>query len=359
MMRTLTTTALLLTVPLFACGGATDPPRGEEGREEQADSITAEMKQSLGKDCFGACGSADPSLRCALPPADGDSCGGAWCLVDHKASSGSFVYCTFDCSAEACPPGYSCDTIDVMGAPGIQRGCIADAPVCNDGIKQRGEVCERGETSEQGECKEDCSGWVSSCGDGIKQPTEVCDGDTTEGYCIDCKEIRPPSLALSNLKIDMESDSYQQWKHVSSASSLVVELPTAGDANDCGRFGVVEDTADLVRVEFTHCSASSQSRATWTVALPRKPGSWSKYDYDEAMMPTARMERWSTPAGSYFFSKESVVREFEGMAHAIGKVIVGSYSVYLVVYGMGEGRRAKLSFSYELLPPIRGGAGGP
>ena len=336
-----------LSLALLACGG--DP---ESDTPQETGEVAAELQKHLGDECFGACGSADPSLRCALPDVTKEYCGGAWCVVDTKATSGSFVYCTFDCSTTACPAGYRCETVDLMGTPGTQRACLAEPPVCGDAIKQHGEPCERGESSDQGRCKDDCSGWASSCGDGVKQAGEVCDGDSAAGYCVACKELRPPSISLRNLQIEMESDTYQQWTHTSGAASFEAPLTSAGDSHGCGRVQVLEDTAELVRIEVSHCAEASQSRATWQIALPKTPTRWQKSAYPKELVPTAKMEKWESPIGAFTFGPKSVVREFEGTAETVDKAIVGSYSVYLVVYGVGEGRRAKLSFSYQLLPPL-------
>lgn len=337
-----------LLLLLISCGDS-----GSEDPQQEDPNVTAEMKAKAGQSCVAACGAADPAMRCAVPLTDPQACGGGWCLVDHQVKSSSFTYCTYDCSQTSCPTGYSCNAVDVIGLDGLEQACTADPPVCGDKIKQRDEVCERGESSSEGQCKDDCSGWASQCGDGVKQPSEVCDGDTEEAYCIKCQELKPPSISVTNMSIQMISDTYNQWTHSGSVGSLTAVLPTAGDANGCGSFKVVEDSAELVRIELTHCSTSTNSRATWGVAFPRKSGKWSDSSYDAALRPTAKMEKLNTPSGSLSFGKSAVVRTFDGDAMLVGPTLFGKYTIELIIWGMGEGRKAKLSFGYTLLPPPR------
>jgi hypothetical protein len=295
----------------------------------------------VGKDCIAACG-GDPALDCAV--GSNDACGGGLCLVDLKSTGSLRTYCTRDCAAEECPAGFHCGAIDVIGVPGAQQGCIADVAVCNDGVRQVGEVCEVGETSELGTCKSDCSGFAGSCGDGKLQEGEQCEADTADAYCVSCK-LAAPEVRISNSTIKLTAE---QWPatHTGTVNGTH-PLPTAGDTKQCGRYEIVENTTELVRIEFTHCNTTTNTRAKFRIAIPRNKMVLSPSS-DKKWMPTAELAK----IGEYAtLTYDTVSKLSVQTLVGDGRTIAGlRYDIELVKYAVGGGGRAYLTFDFSLVP---------
>lgn len=149
-------------VAAVGCSGEAgeDAPDGGENSDDVG--IDAEVNEKdggedeepwlegIGDDCGAGCAGAE---RCTVTS---DECSTGYCLFERDWESQPDAYCTADCSEASCPPGYSCEPVE--HGP-LLMACRADAPVCGDGIVQRGEVCDDGGESspDQCNCNDDCS----------------------------------------------------------------------------------------------------------------------------------------------------------------------------------------------------------
>lgn len=130
-----------------------------------------------------------------------DQCPRKLCLVDVRGGLSSMeTYCTAECSAGACPPGWDC--VDMSIASDVRRACVAQPRVCGDGIVQRGEGCDDGNV------------------------------EADDGCSAACEVERPFHLTLTGLGFIHQSTS--SGKRTVSFPDIEGDLPLAGDANGCG-----------------------------------------------------------------------------------------------------------------------------
>lgn len=294
-MRGVLLSGLLLTL---GCGdtASPNPSGGDAGLQDAGPPLGAD---TLGASCTGGCG-ADDDRKCTTGTSD---C--PLCMVDpgHVA----LTYCSQDCTTQPCPIGWTCEAVKAFGQDDVTQACVADTAVCGDGVVQLGERCD-GDDPMLGRCV-DCGGYEAVCGDGVVQMGEVCDGDDPmlgrcvdcqryegvcgdgviqmgetcdgdgpEGYCIDCQRLEAPRLELlirpnTSVRGVERNEANMTWYYNFTFDQMTTDLtlPTAGDADGCGRVEVVETTSDATRVAFTLCGGTGGrwGRSTWTVGFPR------------------------------------------------------------------------------------------
>jgi len=257
-----------------AVGGCASPRAGRSGGGggdggAAGDGALGGAAATLGRMCFGACGSAD-ERKCSISSTD---CASDLCLVDP--ASATVNYCTIDCTSSPCPAGWRCEAIQAFGHPEVQRACVAEPAMCGDGITQLGETCDADDPV-LGRCVE-CMRFEARCGDGVVQSPEVCDGDTPDAYCAPgCSRLVHPAFSFDVNErvasaIDRVSGSttYFYGTGYETGETLSGELPLAGGADGCGGVRVVEATSELTRLEWTYCEAEGDGMSIWTFALPR------------------------------------------------------------------------------------------
>ena len=277
--------SLLAAMTFVACSpsrprGGSSPTGGSPSGSRDAGSAPQHLGiETLGKQCTGACGSAD-ERKCSITSED---CGSDLCLVDpaHRL----IAYCTVDCTRLACPEGYDCEDIKAFGHDEVLKGCIAQPAECGDGVVQLGELCDGDDDGSMlGRCVE-CSRWEAVCGDGVIQAPEQCDGDTGGAYCMDnCSRLMHPTFKFEVHKRVANAVDYVQGNSTrfygtgyQRGEVAMGQLPLAGDDKGCGAVRVLEATAELTRVEWTYCD-DEDTVSVWTFAVPRTEVRYHNWD---------------------------------------------------------------------------------
>jgi hypothetical protein len=327
-------------------GSVSTPDASTNAAHDAGTSSAGNDGKAPGTPCVAACG-GKLDLDCAVPTSD---CGGNWCVVDLRTTGKLRTYCTFGCAAQACPAGFHCGRLEVIGGGGEQQGCLADVPTCGNAVREFGELCELGQASDEGTCRSDCTGWTPVCGDKKVQPGEQCEENSKEAVCIACS-LAPPEVRFEGLTMKLTAERWSMAGVIHEGTeSAVHPLPTEAPANGCGRHEIIENTAELVRLEFTHCDARSNTLATWQVALPRQAKALS-YTADPKWVPKAKLKRLSDGATMDY----GTLTKLSANVVALSAYEVGTakYSIEMTNYAPGGGGKAYLTFAVSLLlPPL-------
>src|SRR5688500_5774054 len=128
----------LLCLTLAACSGGNGRGGADGGAGGGADAAAA-VAIDRGDDCPMGC-----HLTLCADTAS-TACSAGVCVWDGR--TGADAYCSQPCGEAACPAGWACLAAD----DGSGAYCFAEAAVCGNAVRERGEVCDPGPTTGQPE----------------------------------------------------------------------------------------------------------------------------------------------------------------------------------------------------------------